>query len=52
MSSGEKPYKCLQCGREFTREEVLMLPGFRCPYCGFRIVEKTRPPIPKRVKAI
>ncbi len=52
MSAGEeKVYKCLHCGRVFSREELETLPGVRCPYCGFRIVEKIRPPGVRKVKA-
>ncbi|MEZ0345101.1 MAG: DNA-directed RNA polymerase subunit P [Infirmifilum sp.] len=52
MSTEEKIYRCMQCGKEFSLKEIIALPGFRCPYCGFRIVEKTRPVIPKRVRAV
>lgn len=39
---------CYRCGKEvITKEE---LPK-RCPYCGFRILFKKRPPIVKRLKA-
>ncbi|ABL77916.1 TFIIB-type zinc ribbon-containing protein [Thermofilum pendens] len=47
-----KTYRCLRCGQVFTKEEQERLPGVRCPYCGFRIVEKVRLPVPKRVKAL
>jgi len=43
-------YKCLNCGRnvevDLTREKKII-----CPYCGYRILEKGRPPVAKRVKA-
>ncbi len=48
----EKVYRCLRCGYVFSRKEQEILPGFRCPMCGFRIVEKVRPPAPKRVRAV
>ena len=48
----EKVYRCLRCGYVFSRKEQEILPGFRCPMCGFRIVEKVRPAAPKRVKAV
>ncbi len=52
MYSEEKIYRCMRCGRVFSKSEMETLPGIRCPYCGFRIVEKIRPEIPKRVKAV
>ncbi|MHA1237973.1 MAG: DNA-directed RNA polymerase subunit P [Candidatus Odinarchaeia archaeon] len=44
-------YRCGQCGGEVTSEELKTLPGVKCPYCGYRILYKTRPPIVKKVKA-
>ncbi|QOJ78116.1 DNA-directed RNA polymerase subunit P [Infirmifilum lucidum] len=52
MSSSEKIYRCIRCGRGFSQDELRILPGLRCPYCGFRVIEKTRPPMPKRVRAV
>lgn len=43
-------YKCIDCGKEVELE----LKGARkiqCPYCGYRILEKMRPTVPKRVEA-
>ena len=48
----EHMYRCLRCGKTFTKEEMETLPGVRCPYCGYKIIVKLRPPIAKRVKAI
>lgn len=55
-------YKCWRCGSEFTVEEGLETfmakessEGYtflRCPYCGYRIIGKTRRPGLKYVKAI
>ncbi|HDH07098.1 MAG TPA: DNA-directed RNA polymerase subunit P [Thermoproteales archaeon] len=50
-----KPYICLKCGKMFSLEEVVLIEErgvIRCPYCGSRIVAKTRPPVAKRVKVI
>jgi len=47
-----KPYMCPRCGRKFDQKDMELLPGVHCPYCGYRIILKTRPPIAKRVKAI
>ncbi|MCD6357581.1 MAG: DNA-directed RNA polymerase subunit P [Thermoproteales archaeon] len=52
MSSEERMYKCPKCGKEFSKEEMEILPGVKCPYCGWRIVVKLRPPVVKTVKAI
>ncbi|RLE62642.1 MAG: DNA-directed RNA polymerase subunit P [Thermoprotei archaeon] len=47
-----KHYICMRCKRRFSWNEMLYLPGIRCPYCGQRIIAKTRPLVAKRVKAI
>lgn len=48
MSSGDfMGYKCVKCRKEFVLEDRV-----RCPYCGFRILAKTRPEFRKRVKAV
>ncbi len=52
MSENEPIYKCLRCNKIFSKEELETLPGVRCPYCGYKIVIKLRPPVAKRVKAI
>lgn len=39
-------WRCVKCGREV--EEIRVI---KCPYCGYRIFEKIRPPVVKRVKA-
>jgi DNA-directed RNA polymerase subunit P len=46
------PYICHQCKREVTSEGLKTLPGVKCPYCGGRILYKTRPPVVKRVKGV
>lgn len=46
-------YKCLRCGKEFTPEEMAIIPGVRCPYCSYRILVKIRPKgTVKQVRAI
>jgi DNA-directed RNA polymerase subunit P len=47
-----KIYRCLRCGNVFSREDQERLPGVRCPQCGFRIFEKKRLPVPKRLQAV
>ncbi|MDD5417169.1 MAG: DNA-directed RNA polymerase subunit P [Candidatus Aenigmarchaeota archaeon] len=34
-------YKCLNCSKEITLEQISE--KIRCPFCGYRIVMKTRP---------
>ncbi|QQG39941.1 MAG: DNA-directed RNA polymerase subunit P [Candidatus Aenigmatarchaeota archaeon] len=34
------PYKCLSCRKEISTEDVKK--RVRCPYCGYRILVKTR----------
>ena len=38
-------YRCLSCKKENEIEDKV-----RCAYCGFRILVKERPEIPRRVK--
>lgn len=45
-------YKCIKCGREFTDEDLRVLPGVRCPYCGYPIIFMVRKRTIKIVKAI
>jgi len=45
-------YKCAKCGREFSRDDMEILPGVKCPFCGWRIVTKLRAPTVKRVRAV
>ena len=42
-------YRCLKCGK--TVELDLRYERVRCPYCGYKILVKVRPPVIKRVKA-
>jgi DNA-directed RNA polymerase subunit P len=44
-------YECLNCGSKVSLEELSMTPEIKCPYCGYRVLKKVRPPIVKRVKA-
>jgi DNA-directed RNA polymerase subunit RPC12/RpoP len=43
-------YKCLNCGKE-VNIELKTAKKIICPYCGFRIIEKVRPKVRKRVEA-
>ncbi len=40
-------YKCLNCGKSISLEEVGK--RIRCPYCGYRILMKERPKVVKKV---
>jgi DNA-directed RNA polymerase subunit RPC12/RpoP len=44
-------YKCLNCGKE-VKIELKSAKKIICPYCGFRIIEKSRPAVGKRVEAV
>lgn len=41
-------YRCGQCDKEV---ELTMSDPIRCPFCGFKILFKTRQKVVKRVKA-
>lgn len=45
-------YRCGRCGREFTALDLEYMPSIKCPYCGYRVIYKVRPPGRKLVKAI
>lgn len=44
-------YKCLNCGKE-VKIELKSAKKIICPYCGFRIIEKVRPGVGKKVEAV
>ena len=44
-------YECINCGSKLTADQLAMTPEIKCPYCGYRILRKVRPPIVKHVKA-
>lgn len=52
MAEGRKLYQCMRCGRVFSKEEMELLSGLRCPYCTYRIIMKHRSPVVKRIKAV
>ena len=43
-------YKCVNCGREIDID-LSKAKKIICPYCGYRIIEKERPKIVKKVLA-
>jgi DNA-directed RNA polymerase subunit RPC12/RpoP len=43
-------YKCLRCQEEIDPGEIRKM--IRCPFCGYKILAKTRLPIKKKIKAI
>lgn len=50
-TQGDEMYKCLNCGKKMnidlkTAKKII------CPYCGYKIVEKVRPRIVKKVPTI
>ena len=50
-SPGGLFYECINCGSRITADQLAMTPEIKCPYCGYRILRKIRPPIVKHVKA-
>ena len=44
-------YHCISCGEKLTIDQLAMTPEIKCPFCGYRVLKKTRPPVVKRVKA-
>jgi len=40
-------YKCVKCGKIIPKLGSKII----CPYCGYRILVKLRPPVVKRVRA-
>ncbi|MEM2109954.1 MAG: DNA-directed RNA polymerase subunit P [Candidatus Odinarchaeota archaeon] len=42
-------YICGSCKKEVTIENLKTMPGIKCPYCGYRILYKVRPPIVKKI---
>jgi DNA-directed RNA polymerase subunit P len=45
------PYACGKCGKTVSLQGLESLPGVKCPYCGYRVLYKIRPPIVKKVKS-
>lgn len=45
-------YECMNCGEKISAEQMVMTPEIKCPFCGYRVLKKVRPPVVKRVKAI
>lgn len=43
-------YKCIECGREVD-VELRTAKKIICPFCGYRILKKSRPVVSKRVHA-
>ncbi|MBU2520384.1 MAG: DNA-directed RNA polymerase subunit P [Nanoarchaeota archaeon] len=43
-------YKCQSCTKD-VKIEFSTNQKIQCPFCGFRIIRKTRPPIIKKVLA-
>ena len=44
-------YICGRCKKEISYEDLKVLPGVKCPYCGYRILYKSRPPVIKKILA-
>lgn len=37
-------WKCIKCGKKVKEIKVV-----KCPYCGYRIIHKEKPPIVKKM---
>ena len=44
-------YKCVRCGKLINADRLALMVEIKCPYCGYRVLRKIRPPIVKKVKA-
>ncbi len=44
-------YLCEKCGKTIDSNELMGLPGIRCPVCGHRILYKSRSPIIRETNA-
>jgi DNA-directed RNA polymerase subunit P len=49
-SPGSIVYECTHCGTKQTLEELSKFPEIRCKNCGYRILKKVRPVVPKRIE--
>jgi DNA-directed RNA polymerase, subunit P (EC 2.7.7.6) len=52
VTEERKLYIGMRSGRVFSKPEMEILPGIRCPYCNFKIIMKVRSPMVKRIPAI
>ncbi len=43
-------YKCIDCGKKI-KLDLATAKKIICPYCGYRIIEKTRPKVVNKVLA-
>jgi DNA-directed RNA polymerase subunit RPC12/RpoP len=50
MEKKDYGYKCLNCGK-VVEVDLQKAKKIICPYCGYRILEKKRPSLPRRVMA-
>ncbi|MBI4021579.1 MAG: DNA-directed RNA polymerase subunit P [Candidatus Aenigmarchaeota archaeon] len=44
-------YQCLNCGKQVDLD-LKAAKKIQCSYCGYRILEKLRPPVAKRLSAV
>uniref|UniRef100_A0A7C5USK0 DNA-directed RNA polymerase subunit Rpo12 n=1 Tax=Ignisphaera aggregans TaxID=334771 RepID=A0A7C5USK0_9CREN len=45
-------YICLKCGKEFDESQLAVMMAIRCPYCGYRVIVKSRSGEIKILRAI
>lgn len=46
----EQVYKCLNCSKQ-VKSDLEKAKKIICPFCGYRVLEKTRPKVMKKVLA-
>jgi DNA-directed RNA polymerase subunit RPC12/RpoP len=42
-------YECERCGTKQSLEELSLYPEIKCKKCGYRVLKKARPPLPKNI---
>ncbi len=43
-------YECERCGTKQSLEELSRFPELKCKNCGYRVLKKVRPPLPKKIE--
>nr|AIF16463.1 hypothetical protein [uncultured marine thaumarchaeote KM3_74_C10] len=48
---GGVSYECVRCGTPVMAEQLTRLPEIKC-ICGYRVLQKSRQPVVKQLKAV
>ena len=43
-------YECERCGTKQSLEELSRFPELKCKNCGYRVLKKVRPHLPKKIE--